>query len=69
MTEFETLDDNNDVVGLLELIRGLVFSTQVVQYEYWKIQAGFRKLFAQGQLPKESLESYGKRFEAHVDEL
>jgi hypothetical protein len=58
--KYAALEDNDDVVGLLELIRELVYITK-------KTQAAMRRLVGVKQESKESLSSFVKRFEAQVE--
>jgi len=59
---FETLEDSDDVVGLLKMLKEMAFSTSGVQQPYWTLQNVLRRLTAINQGPSESVSNYHKRF-------
>lgn len=67
LPEYATLEENDDVIGLLGKLSELVYSTEHVQYEYWTMQSTMRKVMNLGQEPKESLVSFSRRFLAQVE--
>ena len=69
LSEYKTLNNTNDVVGLMGKIQGLAYSTEGAQHPYWKLQASVRKLVAMEQYSGESLASYGRRFEEQQEQL
>ena len=60
--EYATLEDKDDVVGLLKLLKTMAFSTTGVQYPYWTMQWVLKRLTAINQGPNESVTSYHRRF-------
>jgi Zinc knuckle len=62
LSDYQDLVDKDDVIGLLNKIRELVYSMENVQYEYWTMQASIKNLLNLKQQEKESLASYCKRF-------
>ena len=65
--DYDKLEGSDNVAGLLELIRGLVYSTEKTQYKYWAIQSALQRLIATKQENKETLSNFMKRFEAQVE--
>jgi hypothetical protein len=65
--DYEKLEEDDDVIGLLESIRELVYSNEATQYQYWAMQSAIRKLCAMKQESKESLSGFIKWFEAQVE--
>jgi len=59
---YETLEDSDDVVGLLKMLKEMAFSTIGVQYPYWTLQNVLRHLTVINQGPSESVSNYHKRF-------
>jgi hypothetical protein len=62
LSEFKGMQDSDDVIGLLEKLKGFAYSTQGVQYEYWTMQSAMRNWINLAQEPNESIEKYGQRF-------
>jgi hypothetical protein len=62
----KSLDKADDIIGLLELIRQLVYSTDNTQYEFWKMQATLAKLFDTKQEPGEPTPQFEVRFSEQV---
>jgi len=68
-TELEKLEDDNDVIGLLDMIKELVYNTGGVRNKFVIMQSLNRTLYGRGntQRPNESLNEYGKRFLQQVE--
>jgi len=68
-TELDKLEDNNDVIGLLDMIKELVYNTGGVRNKFVIMQSLNRALHGRGnmQRPNESLNDYGKRFLQQVE--
>ena len=64
---FDTLEDSDDVVGLLKMLKEMAFSTSGVQHPYWTLQNVLRRLTAINQGPSESVSNYHKRFLATTE--
>jgi len=67
--ELEKLEDDNDVIGLLNMIKELVFNAGGVRNKFDIMQSLNRTLYGRGntQRPNESLNEYGKRFLQQVE--
>jgi len=68
-TELEELEDDNDVIGLLYMIKELVCNAGGVRNKFVIMQSLNRTLYGRGnmQRPNESLNEYGKRFLQQVE--
>jgi len=68
-TEFDKLEDNNDVIGLLNMIKELVYNAGGVRNKFVIMQSLNRTLYSRvnTQRPNESLNEYGKRFLQQVE--
>jgi len=66
---FETLEDSDDVVGLLKMLKEMAFLTSGVQHLCWTLQNLLRHLTAINQGPSESVSNYHKRFLATTEPL
>jgi len=64
---FETLEDGDDVVGLLKMLKEMAFSNSGVQHPHWTLQNVLRRLTAINQEPSESVSNYHKRFLATTE--
>jgi hypothetical protein len=64
---FATLEQNDDVTGLLGKLKELAFSTGGVQHPFWTLQNMLRRLTAINQGGKESVQNYHKRFLAMTE--
>ena len=62
LTDYKSLQDNDDVAGLLLKIQGLAYSTVNKQCEYWTMQKSLRVLLTTRQGETESLSAFAKRF-------
>ena len=60
--EYDKLETNDDVIGLLGKLKELVYSTDKTQYEFWTMQATMRKLINLKQGASESLTDFHRRF-------
>jgi hypothetical protein len=60
--EYATLEDDDDVVGLLKMLKSMAFSTTAVQHPYWTMQSVLKRLSAINQGPNESVANYHRRF-------
>jgi Zinc knuckle len=67
LVDYKEIEKKDDVVGLLNKIRELVYSTENTQYEYWTMQSAMRVLITMKQHEKESLASYSRRFLAQQE--
>ena len=67
--KYETINENQDVVGLLDLILQLVTSTSNKEYEYMTLVRILSQLITLGQYPHESLADYERRFVSTFDML
>lgn len=59
---YDTLEDNDDIVGLLKMLKSMAFSTTGVQHPYWTLQLVLKRLAAINQGPNESMTGYHRRF-------
>jgi len=68
-TKLEKLEDDNDVTGLLDMIKELVYNAGGVRNKFVIMQLLNRTLYGRGntQRPNESLNEYGKRFLQQVE--
>jgi len=68
-TELEKLEDDNDVIGLLDMIKELVYNAGGVRNKFVSMQSLNRTLYGRGntQRPNESLNECGKRFLQQVE--
>jgi len=64
---FETLEDSDDVVGLLKMLKEMAFSTSGVQHLCWTLQNVLRHLTAINQGPSELVSNCHKRFLAATE--
>ena len=60
--EHAALEDEDDVVGLLKMLKYMAFSTAGVQHPYWTLQLVLKRLAAINQGPNESVANYHRRF-------
>jgi hypothetical protein len=65
--EYATLEDKDDVVGLLKVLKSMAFSTTGVQHPYWTMQTVLKRLAAINQGPSESVANYHRRFLATTE--
>jgi hypothetical protein len=56
--QYDTLEDNDDVVGLLKLLKSMAFSTAGIKHTYWTMQLVLKCLIAINQGSNESMASY-----------
>ena len=68
-TELEKLEDDSDVIGLLDMIKELVYNAGGVRNKFVIMQSLNRTLYGRGntQRPNESLNECGKRFLQQVE--
>jgi len=66
-TGFAALEANDNVVGLLDKLKEMAFSTGGVQHPFWTLQNVLRRLTAINQGPKELVANYHKRFLATTE--
>jgi hypothetical protein len=64
--DYDQMEKEGDVIGLLKLIKEIIYGTENNQYEYWTMQASVCKLLSMSQGSKESLLNFGKRFVAQL---
>jgi len=55
---FKTLEDSDDAVGPLKMLKEMAFSTSGVQHPHWTLQNVLRRLTAINQGPSESVSSF-----------
>ena len=67
MSEFKQLDKDNDVIGLLKLIKNLTHAKVDIQYEHWCAMQSVRKLLLIQQHEREDLTAYYDRLVANRD--
>jgi hypothetical protein len=67
LPEYESLEEQDDVAGLLETIRKLVYGTDQVQYKYWTMQSVIRTMVNLKQEKMESLQAFAKRFLSQLE--
>ena len=65
--EFKRMEEEHDVVGLMNLIEGLVYNGGKGEYPYWTMATNLRKVADLRQGKKESVESFAVRFMAQLD--
>ena len=62
LATYNELEENDDVVGLLDKIKELVYSTDNTQYKYWVMQTQVTKLHTMKMSPQDSVEQFGHKF-------
>ena len=67
MTDYKKWEEDDDVIGLLNGLKELSFSTVDIQYEYWIVSQSLKSVMTMRQQDKESLNGYYKRFINLVD--
>lgn len=67
LKEFEKLEEEDDVIGLLSVIKSLAYTTHQVQYEHWTACSMMRRVLTMRQFEDESLAAFYKRFTSAVD--
>ena len=60
--EYVELERNDDVVGLLKMLKAFAFSTGGVQHPFWTLQAVLKRFAATNQGTNESVANYYRRF-------
>jgi hypothetical protein len=65
--EYKELEDNVDVVGLVKMIRELIFNTRSVQYQHWTSSQIIRNIMTCRQGGNESLIGFYKRWKTILD--
>jgi hypothetical protein len=65
--EYGTLEDKDDVAGLLNKLREMAFSTTGVEHPYWALQTVLKRLTAINQAPNESVANYHRRYRALIE--
>jgi len=66
-SEYSTLDANDDVIGLLKMIKDLTFTTTSAQYKYWKLFQNLKNTMLCRQFEHESLSVFYKRWKTNID--
>ena len=59
---YDALEDKDDVVGLLKMLKMMAFSTTGIQHPYWMVQLVLKCLAAINQGPNETVTNYHQRF-------
>ena len=67
LKEYPELEDKDNVIGLLEVLKQLAFSTLNAHYPYWTMMESFKNLFSIKQMEHESLASYYRRWSATLE--
>jgi Zinc knuckle len=65
--DFEQLELNDDVVGLLKMLKQMAFSTAGIQEPFWTLQTLLRRLTAINQGPNESVANYYRRTNTNIE--
>ena len=60
MTDYETIEKDDDVIKLLHGLRELAFTTVKVQYEHWTVCQSMRRVLTMKQQDNESLVGFYK---------
>ena len=60
LADYESLEEDDDVVGLLGKMKELAHSTEDTQCKCWTMQSTMRKMFSLQQEPTESLVNFSK---------
>ena len=63
---YADLEKEQDVAGLLAIIKGLADGLDDEQYEYWNMQSSIKKLFGIVQGPNETLADFSERFDSQL---
>jgi hypothetical protein len=66
-TEFAKIEQTNNVVGLLDMLKVMSHSTAGVQNPYWAMQDQLRKITAINQGKYESVSKFYERFKGQAD--
>eukprot|EP00980_Cylindrotheca_fusiformis_P023142 scaffold10192_cov91-Cylindrotheca_fusiformis.AAC.1 len=66
-SEYETLEEQTDVVGLMKVIKDLAFGANDLEYPYLQAATGMRRLYKTHQASDENLHAYYKRFVGLVE--
>jgi hypothetical protein len=64
---YEKLEEEDDVAGLMEEIRKLVYATDNTQFQYWRMQASWKTLVNMKQGDREALQVFATRFLKQVE--
>ena len=64
---YEKLEEEDDVAGLMEEIRKLVYATDNTQFKYWRMQASWKTLVNMKQADREALQVFATRFLKQVE--
>ena len=65
--DFVTLEEKDDVVGLLKMLKAMAFATGKIQYEFWTLQKSMKHSVGMTQHNQEDLLKYSQRFCARKD--
>jgi len=65
--DFVTLEEKDDVVGLLKKLKAMAFATGKIQYEFWTLQKSMKRFVGMTQHNQEDLLKYYQRFCARKD--
>lgn len=61
------MEENDDVIGLLNKIKDLTFTTESVQYKYWTLSQCLKKCWECKQSKQEDLATYYKRWKTIME--
>ena len=64
---YKTLESAKDVIGLMKVMKTLVYSTTSDQYEFWTMQATLTTLLTLTQHDGENIATFGKKFMAQLE--
>ena len=67
MPGYESLKEDDDVVGLLREVKNLTFTTTSAKYEYWTLQDNIRSLAMCKQGDQEEVTAFYKRWRMKLD--
>jgi hypothetical protein len=65
--EYKDIEKVSDVVGLLKIIKELMYNIRSVQYEHWVTTLAVRQLAVCKQGDKESLPNFYRRFKSFLE--
>ena len=67
LAEYDKLESDDDVIGLLKLLKDLAFSTLNAHYEYWTIMESLKAVLGLTQKRNQSLASYYRSWTAALE--
>ena len=67
MTGYKSLESNDDVLGLIQMIKDLSFTTESVQYEHWTLSFTIKRIFSCKQYGDEDLPTFYNRWKSYME--